>query len=173
MLSAYTNRRSSKRDFFTTRTRWLPLFKPGRVFLGTYSCFTLSEGPERGGYRSHFPATIFFQIPFSQCPDTTGYANKTSINPFPFFFSDLNPSPSEPIPFSQYKKQANPNSHFTPSGTLLSKSSVFLIGNIKSKSTDMRNAAILTSPQEWIPQMIKPQLTAHASDQFWFFFRSF
>ena len=61
--------------------------KPRRVFLGTYSCFTLSEGPEGGsGYRSHFPATILFQIPYSQCPDTTDYANKTSIIPFPSWF---------------------------------------------------------------------------------------
>ena len=76
------------------------------------------EGPE-GGVQIPFPSQHFFPNPTNQCPDPTDILTKHQSHFHFGFFSHSNPSPSDQNPIFPVQKQANPNSHFTPSGPSL------------------------------------------------------
>ena len=73
------------------------------------------EGPE-GGLPIPFPSHHFFPNPTNQCPDPTDMLTRHQSHSHFGFFSHSNPSPSDQNPIFPVQKQANPNSHFTPSG---------------------------------------------------------
>ena len=78
----------------------------------SFMAYSLSEGPEEGGFQSHFPAHIFYKSHF---PVLKKYLSHSHFDIFSHSQCP-NPSPSALNPIFPGQQKANPSSHFTPSG---------------------------------------------------------
>ena len=84
-------------------------------------CYCRLGGPYRAEDPEGGLPTIFLSNPTNQCPDPTDMLTKHQSHSHFGFFSDSNPSPSDRNPIFPVQKQANPNSHCTPSVSSIGK----------------------------------------------------